>query len=340
MKTAIATVAAVALAGLVAASAARAQTCVGDCGNDGMVSISDLITGVNIALGSLPVSACSSFACQGGDTVPINCLIQGVNNALGSCTVGPTPTATPGGTLEMRIFTVDPGGAGAGEGTCMTGTPSPCIQDSDCANHDCDATATGLFTSALSNTTAILASSPGPFKLALGPADANGVRALTLAEDASFGLDIVNSTCLCLKFKAAGSTGSIDCDGGTPYDTSITQPTGPGTAWTIQTGLGSAAGPGNGNLIVTGLFLQWPDFCSTVDCSDETIYTDPPNQFPFTTTIATAFKGTLNLSDHGAPFDCANFTTSGSGGILACGVAETVDPVGDTANVLRFSENP
>ena len=155
-----------------------------------------------------------------------------------------------------------------------------------------------------------------------------------------FALDIVNSPCLCLKFKATGSMGSVDCDGGTAYDTSISQPTGPGTAWTIQTGLGSPAGPGNGDLVVTGFFVQLQDFCSAFDCNDDSLYTNPPNQFPFTTTNATAFKGSLTLTDHGAPFDCANFSAADSGGALAVGVAQTIDPVGDTANVVRFCEHP
>ena len=35
-----------------------AQICVGDCNSVQRVDIGDLITGLNIALGSLPVSAC------------------------------------------------------------------------------------------------------------------------------------------------------------------------------------------------------------------------------------------------------------------------------------------
>src|SRR5260221_10424133 len=84
---------------------ASAVGCVGDCNDDGMVSINELIVGVNIALGSQPISACGAFDCQGTGIVPINCLIQGVNSALDNCqaivtptvgTVAPTtPTATP-----------------------------------------------------------------------------------------------------------------------------------------------------------------------------------------------------------------------------------------------------
>jgi hypothetical protein len=61
------------------------STCVGDCNGDGMVAINELITGVNIALGSSPVSACPSFDVNGDGSVAINELIGGVNNALNGC---------------------------------------------------------------------------------------------------------------------------------------------------------------------------------------------------------------------------------------------------------------
>jgi hypothetical protein len=59
--------------------------CVGDCNVDTMVAINELITGVNIALGSAQVSACPSFDVNGDGMVAINELIGGVNNALGGC---------------------------------------------------------------------------------------------------------------------------------------------------------------------------------------------------------------------------------------------------------------
>jgi uncharacterized delta-60 repeat protein len=58
--------------------------CVGDCVGSGIVNISDLITGVNIALGSLPVSECPAFENAQG-AVDIAQLIRGVNNALEGC---------------------------------------------------------------------------------------------------------------------------------------------------------------------------------------------------------------------------------------------------------------
>ena len=61
-----------------------AQTCVGDCNADGMVTINELITGVYITLGSLPVSDCQAFENAQGK-VDIAQVIQGVNNALNGC---------------------------------------------------------------------------------------------------------------------------------------------------------------------------------------------------------------------------------------------------------------
>src|ERR1051326_4372709 len=43
------------------ASHAAAQSCVGDCNGDGMVSIDELIVGVNIALNALDISKCPNL---------------------------------------------------------------------------------------------------------------------------------------------------------------------------------------------------------------------------------------------------------------------------------------
>jgi len=59
--------------------------CVGDCNGNGSVSIGELISGVNIALGNALVSTCTAFDPNGNGTVSINELISGVNNALNGC---------------------------------------------------------------------------------------------------------------------------------------------------------------------------------------------------------------------------------------------------------------
>lgn len=59
--------------------------CVGDCNDDGMVAVNELITGVNIALGNTDASACPSFDTNDDGSVTVNELIAGVNSALNGC---------------------------------------------------------------------------------------------------------------------------------------------------------------------------------------------------------------------------------------------------------------
>jgi hypothetical protein len=291
------------------ASRAPAQTCVGDCNGDGMVAINELITGVNIALGATPLSTCPSFDINGDNMVGINELITAVNNALGTCEEPPMGTE--------RTFTIEPG--------VLLGDPST--------------TGSGLFTTGLSGSNAANSFPPGPLTLVLGPQDANGVGSLKLKEDAVLTIEVVDGSHLCFKMLAADSDGSIDCDGGTAYDTSGTQPPGDvGRPFAIETGLGDPAGPGNGNLLVPCLYEiitpDNPEF--DLPCSEVT-YTNPLQTFPFTTTKATSNKGGLVLEVPGAPFDCATFGTSTTG-MLAAPAPATQAPIGDVANVFRFAQ--
>jgi len=59
--------------------------CPGDCDGSGTVEINELITCVNIALGTQPPSVCPACDPSGGGTVEINELIAAVNRALSGC---------------------------------------------------------------------------------------------------------------------------------------------------------------------------------------------------------------------------------------------------------------
>lgn len=61
--------------------------CTGDCNGDGLVSIAELITGVNIALGQRPVADCTAFDRDANGAISIAELVAGVNNALAGCGV-------------------------------------------------------------------------------------------------------------------------------------------------------------------------------------------------------------------------------------------------------------
>jgi pimeloyl-ACP methyl ester carboxylesterase len=73
----------------IARNAVLAPACVGDCDAGGGVSVDELVRGVNIALGNVPLAQCSAFDCNGTGQVSIDCLVKAVTAALTGC-----PTAS------------------------------------------------------------------------------------------------------------------------------------------------------------------------------------------------------------------------------------------------------
>jgi hypothetical protein len=59
--------------------------CLGDCGGDGMVSVSELVKGVGIALRLQPLSSCTAFDGNDDGNVAVNELVTAVGNALHAC---------------------------------------------------------------------------------------------------------------------------------------------------------------------------------------------------------------------------------------------------------------
>jgi hypothetical protein len=59
--------------------------CIGDCNGDGEVTVDELIKGVNLALGTLPLSGCVSFDATGDGTVTVDEIVKAVNAALNGC---------------------------------------------------------------------------------------------------------------------------------------------------------------------------------------------------------------------------------------------------------------
>jgi hypothetical protein len=62
-----------------------ARPCVGDCDSSGAVGIDELLTMVNIALGRVPVSACTAGDADGNGRIDIAELLKAVNSALRGC---------------------------------------------------------------------------------------------------------------------------------------------------------------------------------------------------------------------------------------------------------------
>jgi YVTN family beta-propeller protein len=69
------------------ASAPAAAACVGDCNDDGQVTVDELLLGVNIALGNTELSRCPVFDSDSSGAVEVYDLIVGVNHALSGCPV-------------------------------------------------------------------------------------------------------------------------------------------------------------------------------------------------------------------------------------------------------------
>lgn len=72
---------------------APAQACVGDCDNDGHVTVNEILTMVDVALGNASLSACGAGDANGDSQITIDEILAAVNNALNGC--GPLPTETP-----------------------------------------------------------------------------------------------------------------------------------------------------------------------------------------------------------------------------------------------------
>ena len=62
------------------------ETCAGDCNNDGMVTVAELVTAVGIALDNAPVSACTAVDTNADGRVTVDELVRAVQSLLNGCT--------------------------------------------------------------------------------------------------------------------------------------------------------------------------------------------------------------------------------------------------------------
>jgi hypothetical protein len=65
--------------------------CVGDCNDDGIVTVDEILTLVNIALGNTPVTMCDAGDANGDNQITVDEILAAVNAALNGCG-RPTPT--------------------------------------------------------------------------------------------------------------------------------------------------------------------------------------------------------------------------------------------------------
>jgi hypothetical protein len=285
----------------------HAAVCVGDCDESGSVAVNELVTGVNIALGTATVDTCPSFDANGDGVVAVNELITAVNNALEGCVI-------PGEGLGERIFSVRTDSAPF--------TPSRSM----------------FASSAVAGSNVSAGFSAGPLVLVAGEPDANGIATLVLAEDAFVGMQALDGSIACYKFFAEGSAGSIDCDGGPAPNVVATQAAGenaPPAEYTVEDG--DPTGPGAAVLEVTKQGASLPAGAPVDDCP--TAELDTPVQIVLTTATATATKGAKTLSLEGENFSCEEWTTEDGAGMLVLPQpAYDTRAGGDSANILRIAD--
>ena len=193
---------------------------------------------------------------------------------------------------------------------------------------------------------------PLTLEIAAGQPDGNGLAPLSLVQDATLAASVWRSDAgasphkfLCFRLLAAGSSGSVDCNGGTAFDVVGSQPTGPGTALTLQTGLGGPAGPGDAALLVQmqrsapiDAAQFHPNGCAAA------VY-EAPQLVALTTTTATAVKRTLSFTRTGEPFDCAVWSVRDTGGQFVMPAPTYFQPPplpahrGDEALVVTLAED-
>ena len=98
--------------------AAGGAACVGDCNKDGIVTVEEVLQGVNMALGSTLDTDCAAIDANGNGTVTIDELLAAVHNALSGCPVNHAPDvpcfgiypAYPGFEIALPIAASDADG--------------------------------------------------------------------------------------------------------------------------------------------------------------------------------------------------------------------------------------
>lgn len=116
---------------------ANAMVCVGDCDRNSDVTVDELVTMVNIALGAADPSTCVAGDANGSGDIAVNEIVAAVNTALKGCA---PPVGR--GACGDQVVDADKGEECDDGGICIGGTNAgvACAADSDCQGDGvCDA---------------------------------------------------------------------------------------------------------------------------------------------------------------------------------------------------------
>lgn len=96
------------LLGVFPALAAAQTVCVGDCRDDGQVTVDEVVTMVTIALGTIEFDLCSRSDSNGDRKITVDEILTAITNALNGCPAPPpTPTLPPASRWGSFIWGVD-----------------------------------------------------------------------------------------------------------------------------------------------------------------------------------------------------------------------------------------
>ncbi len=203
---------------------------------------------------------------------------------------------------------------------------------------------TGFYVYILPGQNLAAAVSGGPLVLEAGQTDANGVAPIRLRDDALIGLRVATGDIACLKLAAAGSSGSIACEGGEGHGVRVTRAAGPfAPPSMVEPFLGTDSGPGAATLLVPLRWVQLPVGASFEDCLTTDQY-GPEELAAFSTGEVTTVKGDTQLVLRGENFvrgpGGVNWRQEDGPGMFVLGLP-TFDsrvPHGDLAAALQFAD--
>jgi hypothetical protein len=208
----------------------------------------------------------------------------------------------------------------------------------------------------------------GSLALCAGIPDGSGVAPLTVNADSIFGLQIIDNTVICVKVSGAGSSGKLDCDGGTPVGALYTVDShgaGDNDPFMLATEQGPPGAAGDGYVVVQMRVANCdatPDagdptclapVTSAVDCTDpakvnlDSLDPDTRVLSTGTTTVQVinpraGSPGNADVTKTGMPFSCASWTEDGPGilltGVFGLDAGPTPTVIWDTANIIQIDD--
>ncbi|MFI5398487.1 MAG: hypothetical protein ACHQ9S_23390 [Candidatus Binatia bacterium] len=302
--------------------------CTGDCNGDGQVTVDEILTMVNIALGNAPLADCEAGDANSDHKITVDEILAAVNYALSGCPAQPSPTATnhvvptntpQAGTPTATAGAVTPTPTKTGQVATPTGSPG--------------ATPTGGPSAAprsageIESTTKALMVLPNLLSALFGHFPGAGAS-LTLAPTPgtrSPAIQVLN-----LPFTCPSGDGTLKCDQNiVVFPPSFGPPTYTVTLTSCQVaGVAGTTLTFNGTLTAVG---QAGDVCGTIPTSatvsTPSLTMQSQSAAGSTTTTFSGFSAVVSLSNSGSAgsclYDTVDFQPTGSISVATTGPPAT-----------------